>query len=90
MKRVEPSSSSAGQGSKQGVDRAAVGGSSLASPPRQQMKRRCDLEKMNKNINHLPQDVLCHTYQFLVGKLEDVALLAEVSKAFNACAKKLV
>ena len=91
MKRVEPSSSSAGQGSKQGGDRAAaVGDSSLASPPRQQMKRRCDLEKMNKNINHLPQDVLCYTYQFLVGKLEDVALLAVVSKAFNACAKKLV
>ena len=41
------------------------------------------------SINSLSQDQLGHVFGFLVGtRLEDVAPLAEVNKAFNVAAKK--
>ena len=49
------------------------------------------IEKPRKttSINSLCQDALGHVFGFLVGtRLEDVAPLAEVNKAFNVAAKK--
>jgi len=63
MKRIEPYTSAAQQGSE---------------PPRK-----------TTSISSLSQDELGLVFGFLVGtRLEDVAPLAEVNKAFNVAAKK--